>query len=99
MVRRIQEVFGKETAWKILNANNEPPPVSLRVNPLKADRDRLLLDLARSSGGEARPSLLSPQGIVLRGAGSHASLPGFRGGRCPGPEERSVLVAVAVCAD
>ncbi len=96
MVRRFQEVFGKETAWKILNANNEPPPVSLRVNPLKADRDRLLLELARSSGGEARPSLLSPQGIVLRGAGSPASLPGFREGLFTVQDESSMLVAEAV---
>ncbi|GAA5346140.1 16S rRNA (cytosine(967)-C(5))-methyltransferase RsmB [Planifilum fimeticola] len=96
MVRRFQEVFGEETAWNILSANNEPPPLSLRVNPLKADRERLLLEIAESSGGEARPSLLSPQGIVLRGFGSPASLPGFREGMFTVQDESSMLVAEAV---
>lgn len=96
MVRRLQEVFGAETAKEILEANNEPPTLSLRVNPLRADREGLLRELAESAPGAASPSLLSPQGIHLRGGGSPASLKGFREGKFTVQDESSMLVAEAV---
>ena len=69
-------------------AFNQPAPVTLRVNTLKASRERVLRDLP-----EAVPTNYSPTGIVLPKRANLPSLPGFKEGRFEAQEEASQIVA------
>lgn len=63
-----------------LAANQQPPPLTLRANTLKATREDLAARLA-ASAGEVAPHPLTPEGLVLRGAAAPAAeLPGFNEG-------------------
>lgn len=97
MVKRFWEVYGPEEAEALLRANNRPPLVSLRINPLKVGRDELI----RYLSGEypeagIRPSEISPQGIVFRGGGNPALHPKHREGWFTIQDESSMLVAEVV---
>ena len=65
---------------QIVTANNQAPPMSLRVNELRGSRDDYLA-LLRGEGIEARPGKLSPQGITLDTPRDVLELPGFTHGR------------------
>ena len=64
LVSRWLKRLGPDETEALCRANNEIPPVSLRVNMLKTDRDRLLSGLEKSGIG-AEQSSLAPQGIRL----------------------------------
>jgi 16S rRNA (cytosine967-C5)-methyltransferase len=66
------EAFGR--------ACNTPPPLDLRVNPLRTSRDALLAALA-ASGHPAVPLVGIPQGLtLLERPGDLRGLPGYREG-------------------
>ena len=56
--------FGIEQTLAHCKADNEIPPLTLRVNRLKATRQDMLDRLARA-GHDVRPTVYSPEGIVL----------------------------------
>lgn len=56
--------FGLEETSALCRANNEIPPLVLRVNTLKATRDEMLAGLAQS-GLDVKASAWAPEGIVL----------------------------------
>lgn len=64
LVRRWVERFGRETACRILEADNVPSGLDLLANPRRADRDALREALARE-GIESEPSPLSPLGLSV----------------------------------
>lgn len=67
LVRRWVERFGRETACRILDADNVASGLDLLANPRRTDRDALRDALARE-GIESEPSPLSPLGLsVLSG--------------------------------
>ncbi len=67
--------------WRdMLTANNANPPLTLRVNPLKTDRDAYMA-LPEIRALNPKPHPLSPQAIVLASATDVRSLPGFDEGR------------------
>lgn len=70
LVERLLKIFGVEETIKICRANNETPPLTLRVNRLKTDRDEILKALS-DKGFTAQPAQLSPDGIIL----SHPPVP------------------------
>ncbi|WP_062267132.1 16S rRNA (cytosine(967)-C(5))-methyltransferase RsmB [Endozoicomonas arenosclerae] len=80
-----QWLIGKiKKAWPehwqdIARANNQPPPMTLRVNEQHIKRDRYLKKLLDDCI-QASPSLVSPQGITLARATSVDQLPGFSDG-------------------
>ncbi|MDF2658508.1 MAG: rRNA methyltransferase [Paenibacillus sp.] len=86
--------FGAETAEKICRANNEPPSASVRVNTMKLTREELLGRL-REAGCEARPSDVSPAGIVVESGGNMALTPWYVNGELSVQDESSMLVAEA----
>jgi 16S rRNA (cytosine967-C5)-methyltransferase len=86
------ERFGLETAERICAANNAAPHASVRANALRRSREELLREL-QQQGVDAAPSELAPQGLVLRGVGSAASLPQFAAGLLSIQDESSMLVA------
>ena len=56
--------FGIEQTLALCKADNEIPPLALRVNLLKATRQDVLERLARA-GHDVRPTVYSPEGIIL----------------------------------
>jgi 16S rRNA (cytosine967-C5)-methyltransferase len=93
LVRRLQEVYGVEETFAMLQANNRPPKMALRGNPLKASRDALIKRL-REAFPEAKvsPSEAAPQGVVLEGAGNAALHPLYQEGWYTVQDESSMLV-------
>lgn len=90
--RRFGEAFGAEMA-----ATLAPPPLDLRVNPIKATREAMLRQL-QSLGLRAEPMALSPHGIRLQERLSLARLPGLKTGDLEIQDEGSQLVALLVDA-
>ena len=66
---RFVGIFGEDRAERVLSAFSHHPPLTVRVNTLKNDRDTLL-SLLHEKGADATASLLSPDGIQLDSATS-----------------------------
>lgn len=68
--------------WQaILAANNEHPPMSLRVNARHGDAAGYLAQLAEAGIAARAAGPLAPQGLVLERAAPVSALPGFAAGR------------------
>jgi 16S rRNA (cytosine967-C5)-methyltransferase len=65
LAARWLERYGFEAAEKWVIFNNTPPPLALRVNTLKATRERLI-EMLGDHGVEAVPSRFAPDGLVVR---------------------------------
>ncbi|APH73349.1 RsmB/NOP family class I SAM-dependent RNA methyltransferase [Aquibium oceanicum] len=78
------------------------PPLDLRVNTLKADRDKVLREL---SGMNAEPTAMSPHGIripPIKGSGRHPNVqaePAFRKGWLEVQDEGSQIAAALAGAE
>jgi 16S rRNA (cytosine967-C5)-methyltransferase len=90
--RRFGTAFGAE-----MEATLIPPPLDLRVNPIKATRDAMLRELNRM-GLHPQPTPLSPHGLRLQERLSLARLPGLKTGDIEIQDEGSQLVALLVDA-
>lgn len=90
--RRFGDAFGAE-----MEASLTPPPLDLRVNPVKATREAVLRDL-RGLGLRAEATRLAPQGIRLSERISLARLEGLKRGEIEIQDEGSQLVALLVDA-
>lgn len=64
LVRRWIAVFGEEECRKLLEASNERPPLVVRINPLKMERERLIARF-RKKGFRVLPTERSPFGIFF----------------------------------
>ncbi|SDW02197.1 16S rRNA (cytosine967-C5)-methyltransferase [Marininema mesophilum] len=97
MVRRWVESYGRETATAILTANNEPPAITLRTNPLKTDRQALIHYLQEAyPEAKIAPSEIATQGIVFQGGGNPALHARYQEGWYSIQDESSMLVAEVV---
>jgi len=74
MVEALQAAYGPQ-ARALLQANNEHPPMTLRVDLSRGSREDCLAALA-AAGIEAAPGLV-PSAVVLAGPMGVESLPGF----------------------
>ncbi len=97
LVRRWKTRWGREVAEAYLRANNEIPPVTLRVNRLKTDRERLMT-LLRERDIPAEPTAISPVGIRVGKGGSPTRFPGFSEGFFYIQDEGAQLVGLLVGA-
>ncbi|SFS51009.1 16S rRNA (cytosine(967)-C(5))-methyltransferase RsmB [Marininema halotolerans] len=97
MVRRWVEVYGVETTTALLAANNEPPTISLRFNPLKTDRQSLIHFLQEEyPEAEVTPSTIASQGVIFRGGGNPALHSRYREGWYSIQDESSMIVSEVV---
>ena len=64
LVKKFMETFGAEKAQDLCAANNEIPPLTLRVNTLKVSRNHLQEKLA-AQGMPSVPTKFSPDGLIL----------------------------------
>lgn len=79
--------------WQdIVEANNQPPPMMLRVNRLRQSRDDYLAQL-HSAGISATPIAACAQGIVLHSPCDVHALPGFDEGAVSVQDGAAQLVA------
>lgn len=66
MVKRWLKNFGTDETIALCRANNETPPITLRVNRLKANRENVKRELIRL-GFTVRETAFSPDGIAISG--------------------------------
>jgi len=90
--RRFGEAFEAEMAASLL-----PPPLDLRVNPVKSTRDFVLRDL-KDLGLQAEATRLAPNGIRIKERLSLARLTGLKTGQIEIQDEGSQLIALLVGA-
>ncbi len=87
----VQQWPGK--AARILTANNEQPPMTLRVNAGRCSREAYLSRLS-AAGIAARPGALSPQAVYLERPVDVTALPGFAEGDVSVQDEAAQLAAL-----
>ncbi len=91
LVRRWVEQFGRKNAAALMRANNEKPPLALRVNLRRTSR-KAVLDQLRENGISAEPTPRSPQGIIINSGGVLERIVGFREGLFQVQSEASQLI-------
>ena len=64
LVKKWIKIFGLEETKSLCSANNELPPLTLRINTLKTSRDEMKQKLA-SAGFSPELTKYSPDGIIL----------------------------------
>jgi 16S rRNA (cytosine967-C5)-methyltransferase len=85
-------------AGQILASANSAPPLTLRVNAARTERDHYLQQL-QSSDINARPGALSPQAVYLESPLDVADLPGFAEGLVSVQDEAAQMAAVLLAAE
>lgn len=94
---RFLDTFGEARAEELLASFAKHPPLTIRVNTLKIDREALLARLAEA-GYEAIPTPMSQTGIRILGNAPVRELPGFAEGWFFVQDEASQLCVEAVDA-
>jgi 16S rRNA (cytosine967-C5)-methyltransferase len=89
--RRWIDRLGVPGAEAACEAASAIPPVTLRVNHLKTTREALLATL-QEAGLKARPTDVSPAGVILEDGGAIPSLPGFEEGEFYVEDEAAQLI-------
>ncbi len=98
LVAQWLERFGRDDAVRLLEVGNQVPPLTVRVNRLKATREEVAAALARE-GVRAEPTRHSPYGLILRDLTSAASLEqleAMKQGLITVQDESSMLAAAVV---
>lgn len=95
LVRRWIKEFGFEEAQKLCLFNNGQAPLSIRTNTLKTNRSELMLQLT-AAGIDSHTSLLTGEGVIVKGHGSLDALQVLQDGYCQVQDESSMLVAHVV---
>ena len=91
LCRRWIERFGISGAEAACEQTSVVPPVTIRVNRLKISRDGFLARL-QQAGSQAKPTRVSPVGIILEDGGPISSLPGFDAGQFYVEDEAAQLI-------
>lgn len=94
LVERWLTELGREEAAALLAANNQPPELILRVNPLALDRDDFLARL-QAAGFQASAGRFSPQAVAVKRA-SLADLEALAPGAFSAQGEAAQLVCLAL---
>jgi 16S rRNA (cytosine967-C5)-methyltransferase len=79
-------------AEQIIDANNQRPPMTLRVNTLRTDRTTYMSEL-EEAGLVARAGAISDSAIYLDSATDVDRLPGFGNGLCSVQDEAAQMAA------
>ena len=91
LAARWLELYGAEEAAALARASNAIPPLVVRANALRCDRDALLAEL-RERFPEAAACRFASAGVVLGRRGNAALDPAFLAGRMTVQDEASQLV-------
>jgi 16S rRNA (cytosine967-C5)-methyltransferase len=85
--------YGAADAAALMRAQDERPPLTLRVNALRTTRESLIQRLADDDGLTARPTAFAPDGVTVDHGGAPASWRTFADGLFAVQDEASMLVA------
>ena len=88
----VQQQWPQQRA-QIVQANNRRPPMTLRLDTARVDRQRYAAELARA-GIATRPGALTPTALTLEAARPVDELPGFESGRVSVQDEAAQLAAI-----
>lgn len=91
IAQRWLERMGPREAARLASACNVRPPITLRTNPQRSDRETLLAEL-HERHSEVAPCVHAPLGIQLGRAGNPGQDPAFVAGRFTVQDEASQLV-------
>ena len=92
LFERLVKQFGEAQALEVANGLNQPAPLDLRVNALKANRDETLAALKEATI-QAEPTPYSPLGIRLSRKVALQNLPLFKEGAIEVQDEGSQLLS------
>lgn len=92
LVKLLIDEFGLDDAKKILDFDNTDPPLCLRVNFLRTNREKILSALKKSDI-TAEISTFAPEGIIISGHGALDKFQPLRDGLCQVQDESSMTVA------
>jgi len=95
LVAKLQKQWGKSETERLLEAMNQAPPLTIRVNTLKTTRENCLHEL-RKRGYDCNPTQLSPDGIHLAKRTNLFSLDLFRDGWFELQDEGSQIISLLV---
>ncbi len=95
LIKRWLKRYGAARTARLCRANNEIPPLTLRVNRLKVDREHAALFL-QEEGVPTTPCAVSPDGLTVLSRERIPNLPGFDRGWFYVQDEAAQLVARAV---
>ncbi|HET7596302.1 MAG TPA: RsmB/NOP family class I SAM-dependent RNA methyltransferase [Burkholderiales bacterium] len=95
VIERLQARLSDAEVLELGRALQQPAPLDLRVNPLRASRDQLLRDLA-ASGIAAQPTPYSPLGMRLREKPAINRHPRFLDGSIEVQDEGSQILGYLV---
>ncbi len=91
LAARWVERYGDE-AEALMRAMNERPPLTLRANTLRLDRERLAERLRHEEGLDPRLTAYAPDGVIVDHAGAPAAWRAFAEGAFAVQDEGSMLV-------
>ncbi|MBC7794874.1 MAG: 16S rRNA (cytosine(967)-C(5))-methyltransferase RsmB [Clostridia bacterium] len=78
-LERVANELGIEEARELVAANNKAPPLSIRVNRLRASRDEVVRALT-DGGAEVEVPTFIPEGLLARGTGYIRNIAAFNDG-------------------
>jgi 16S rRNA (cytosine967-C5)-methyltransferase len=90
--KRLSKAWGEERASAIMQANNQRPPMCLRVNQQYTSRDDYLAQL-EALDIDATATAFASYGIRLNSRTHPSTLPGFTDGACSVQDEAAQLCA------
>lgn len=89
---KLAEQYGESEALQLADALNAPAPLDLRVNALKADRDKVIEQLAQAPI-TATPTPFAPLGLRILRKPQLQNLPLFKDGAIEVQDEGSQILA------
>ena len=93
LIERWMAAFGEAEARELALANNQPPPTSFRVNPLRARGDEVIARL-ESEGLRLRPSSVAPGARVVEDGPARVLVQAAERGEVYIQDEASQLVSL-----
>lgn len=98
LARHWLQQLGAEEASSLAEASSQQPPLTLRINTLRTNRQDFLAELDKQ-GIEAAACRFSPDGILVTGRHAVISLPGFEQGFFAVQDEASQLAGLLLGAE
>jgi 16S rRNA (cytosine967-C5)-methyltransferase len=92
LLDKLSAQYGEEEAYKLADALNQPAPLDLRVNTMKANREDVIAELA-TAPIKAEPTPYAPLGLRIRNKPALQNLPLFKSGAIEVQDEGSQVLA------
>lgn len=93
LVNLFAKIFGLPDTEKLLEANNQQASLTLRVNTLKIERDKLAKTMLEEDGIETSPTPYSPDGLIVTSQAIPKNLSVINQGLCIVQDEAAQIVS------